>query len=346
LLDILVHLKNWDDAKAMLDFVTPHLSPEWVVSEKARIAALSGDREVAFEMLNKLADIPSENHDAIDNAVASIYTAGWADETMDFLNKKIEQPDALPGIAFVYVHLTTSLNQWDLCEQKINSLRARPSLWEAAAQKYMIEVCTCDEFNQQHRMEKFIADNEPALRNSTSMWEWVGSALCQGDMDAKVCEFMSDWQSRKDVSAWGLYALACSLWEQKRETEADHVSLHAIKHCDPDATTGHHMLMSALYQVIYGSPEVAFQLIRDVDPMNMNDYFRQNYEQVICVLENLGSNGSYAKLRDQLKAMFESRDPETQKKPETLRVYKLVQYGAARLHGKKFRAMAWKLKAK
>ena len=29
--------------------------------------------------------------------------------------------------------------------------------------------------------------------------------------------------------------------------------------------------------------EVAFQLIRDVDPMNMNDYFRHSYEQV-CLL--------------------------------------------------------------
>ena len=346
LLDILVHLKNWDEAKAMLDFVTPHLSPEWVVSEKARIAALSGDREVAFEMLNKLADIPSESHDAIDNAVSSIYTAGWGDETMNFLNKKIDQPDALPGVAFVYVHLTTSLNQWDQCEQKINSLRSRPQLWEAAAQKYMVEVCTCREFNQQHRIDPFIANNEQALRNSTKMWERVGSALCQGEMDAKVCDFMSDWRSRKDVSAWGLYSLAFSLWAQKKEAEADQVSRHAIEQCGLDATTGHHMIFAALYQVIYGSPEVAFQLIRDVDPKNMNDYFRHNYEQIICVLQNLGTDGSYAQLRDQLKTMFNSRDPETKKNPGTLRIYNLVQYAAARLHGKKFRAMGWKLKAK
>ena len=59
--------------------------------------------------------------------------------------------------------------------------------------------------------------------------------------------------------------------------------------------------------------EVAFQLIRDVDPMNMNDYFRHSYEQVICVLQNLGTDGSYAQLRDQLKTMFNSRDPETKR---------------------------------
>ena len=92
--------------------------------------------------------------------------------------------------------------------------------------------------------------------------------------------------------------------------------------------------------------EVAFQLIRDADPMNMNDYFRHSYEQVICVLQNLGTDGSYAQLRDQLKTMFNSRDPETKKNPGTLRIYNLVQYAAARLHGKKFRAMGWKLKAK
>ena len=345
LLDILIHQKSWGEAKEMLDFVTPHLSPEWVVSEKARIAALSGDREVAFEMLEKLCAIPSENHAAIDDAVASIFTAGWTDETLEFLTRQIDNPDALPGVAFVYVHLTTSLEKWGMCEQKINSLRNRPELWEVAAHKFMVETATAVS-QQQPRLKKFMAANEKALRGSTKMWELVGSALCQGDMDNDVSTFMADWRNRKDASSWGLHSLACSLWDQKREQEAEAVSAHAVKNCEVDTATGSHMVRVALYQVIHGSPEVAFEFIRDVDPMGLNEYFQQNYEQVVCILQNLGSQGSYGDLRDQLKALHEKLDAEKQQEPCTLRTYKLVQYGAARLHGKKLRAMKWKYQAK
>ena len=92
---------------------------------------------------------------------------------------------------------------------------------------------------------------------------------------------------------------------------------------------------AAIYQVIYGSPELAFEFIRDVDPIGLNDYFQKKYEQVVCVLQNLGSQGSYADLRDQLKAMHESLDSERQQEPNVERLYRLVQHGAARLHGKK-----------
>ena len=190
-----------------------------------------------------------------------------------------------------------------------------------------------------------MAENDKALRGSTSMWEWVGSALCQGNMDAEVCTYMADWRKHKDASAWGLSALACSLWDQKQEHEADKVTNHAIKNLPPDSSTGRHLVFAALYQIIYGSPELAFELIRDVDPMGMNWYFQHNYEQVICVLQNLGTQGTYGQLRDQLKAMHDATEEE-RKDTGMDRVYKLLQYGAARLHGKKFRAMKWKFQAK
>ena len=135
-----------------------------------------------------------------------------------FLTKQIDKPDALPGVAFVYVHLTTSLKKWDLCEQKINSLRNRKELWEVAADKFMVEASTSEERTQQHRLKAFMASNEKALRGSTKMWELVGSALCLGDLDAEVCTYMADWRDHPDASSWGLYALVCSLWDQKKET--------------------------------------------------------------------------------------------------------------------------------
>ena len=82
------------------------------------------------------------------------------------------------------------------------------------------------------------------------------------------------------------------LWDQKREHEADKVSVHAVKNCEVDSATATHMVLAALYQVIYGEPQVAFEFIRDVDPMGMNDYFRHKYEQIICVLQNLGADGA------------------------------------------------------
>ena len=79
--------------------------------------------------------------------------------------------------------------------------------------------------------------------------------------------------------------------------------------------------------------EVAFQLIRDVDPMNMNDYFRHSYEQVICVLQNLSTDGSYAQLRDQLKNhVQQSRSRDEKESGNTTN----LQFGSIRS-----RAFAW-----
>ncbi len=345
LLDLLVDEKNWDEAKEMLDFVTPHLSPEWVLSEKIRIAALSGDKQVAFEKLQELCQIPGDDPSAIDGAVESLYLAGWTDETLEFLTREIAKPDAKPGVGFVFVHLTTSMGKWDLCETKIKTLKNRKQLWESAAQKFMVESSTAEEFAQHPRMRKFMAENEQALRGSTKMWEWVGSALCMGDMDAEVCTYMADWRNRKDTTPWGLSALAMSLWDQKKDHQANEVSIHSIKNLKPDASTGRHLVLAALYQIIYGSPELALEYIRDVDPMGMNSYFQFNYEQVICVLQNMGTQRPYGEVTTQLKTMYEGIDEED-KNPGLTRAYKLVQYGAARLYGKKFRAMKWKFQAK
>jgi len=214
LLDILAHQKRWDDAKEMLEFVTPHLAPEWVVSEQGRIAALSGDRELAFEKLRQICEIPAPDHSPIDSVVASIFEAGWREETLELLTKQINKPDALPGVAYVFVHLSCSMDGWDSCAATLRSIKNRRELWETGADKFMVEACTCGGEGKQHpRMKAFMAENMNELRGSTRMWQSTGSALCQGNLDAEVCEFMSDWESRPDATPEGLFPLVCSLWD-------------------------------------------------------------------------------------------------------------------------------------
>ena len=340
LLDILVHQERWDDAKEMLDFVAPHLSPEWVVSEQGRIAALSGDKELAFEKLRQICEIPSENHSAIDAVVASIFTAGWKQETLDFLTKQVQKPDALPGAAYVFVHLSTSMEKWDFCEQTVKSLRNRRELWESGADKYMVEACTSKEGAEQDRMKRFMAEDHSKLTGSTKMWQRTGSALCMGGLDKDVCKFMSDWKSRPDTTAEGLFPLACSLWGEKKEQESYAVSNAALKK-GPDWSTGSHMVLMGLYQLIQAVPEAAFELIRDVDPLNLTSHFQCRYEAIVTTLQSIGNQEPHGDLQNKIEIHYKGYIEHL--KDVTLhREHNLIQQGIARIHCKKLAGFAWK----
>ncbi len=342
LLDILAHQKRWDDAKEMLEFVTPHLAPEWVVSEQGRIAALGGDRELAFEKLQQICEIPAQDHTPIDSVVASMFEAGWRKETLELLTKQINKPDALPGVAYVYVHLSTSMENWDACNNTLRSIKNRKELWEAGADKFMVEACTCGGEGKQHpRMHAFMAENLKELRTSTRMWEATGSALCQGNLDKKVCDFMSDWESRKDATPGGLFALACSLWAEKREHEADIVSTAALTK-EHDWSIGNHKVMLAFYQIVHGSPEAAMNQIQDVDPLGLTRRFQCTYETVICVLQSMSHREPHAVLQKRIEEHYEKYLKEFGDEKEVKRNRKLVQQAIARLHGKKWAGFKWK----
>ncbi len=344
LMDLQIHEKDWEGAKATLTYIAPHLSPEWLVSEQARIAALSGDRATAFQKLEELCQMPSEDHSAIDGAVESMYLAGWKQDSLNLLTQQLESPNSPPGVAYVFVHLSTTMKKWDACEAKIRQLTSRPKHWRIAAQKFMEEAATAEDKTQQHRLTKFIRENEATLRNDTELWQQTGIALAQGDMDAQACQWMSDWRQRKQATGSGLLALACSLWDQKQHEEAYSVSKHVAANLPKDDHNSHHRQYVAFYELVYGDPNQAFEYIRDVDPMDFNPFFQLDYEYVICVLQGLGNQTPYGELSKQITAIWDQMDAELKELPILQQNYARIQWTVARLHGKKMKAWNWQRK--
>ena len=233
------------------------------------------------------------------------------------------------------------MEDWDFCIDALNSIKGRKELWEAGAEKYMIEASTSKEGAEQARMLKFMAENKQELTGSTKMWEATGSALCQGNMDGRVCKFMSDWQQRPDVTAKGIYALACSLWTEKREHEADKVSSLALTK-EIDWSIGNHRVLLALYQIVHGAPQVAVSHIQDVDPLGLPRRCQCKYEAIICVLTSLSNGEPYAVLQKRIDDHYNKYETEFGEDKEIKYERKLVQQGIARLHGKKWAAFKWK----
>ncbi len=344
LLDLLVDGKQWDEANEILEFVTPHLSLEWVLSEQIRIAALSGEEETAFEKLGKVFEIESEDVTAVDAAVHAMYSAGWGGRTLEFISKHLKKPTATTGVAYVFAHMSTSLKKWKLCERTLYDLRDRPQLWDVAAMKFLEEAAASDELKNRKRVLEFIKNNEPLLRAKTLLWESTGGALLQAGYGDRACRFMSDWSEREDASSLGLLSLSAALWNEKKMPESYRVSEHAIN-LPMDSASGHHRLLAALFQLVSHNPEAALQLVRDVNPTELSRYYQVKYEYVIGVLESLGPDGSYANAQRRIKESYDSLGGGQTGVPHMVRTYRLVRSAAAKLHGKKVQAWYWKMQA-
>ena len=303
---------------------------------------LAGQTKTALAGLKELCQVATDDTSAIDSAVAALFEAGLREDLLSLLREQVKKNASTPGVTYVFVHMSTTMDQWDVCEEELVALQNRPKLWRVGAQKYLMEAAV----EKQHvRFHRFLETHGEVLRADTEMWESVGDALCQGGMDQRTCDWMSDWRKRKAVTALGLLSLARSLWECKNDHKAARVSQHVIKHVTPDRSLGIHMTYAALHQIIYGNPKLAFDYIREVDPMEMNEYFQMHYEYVICILKSLEAGESYSELVTHLKTIAEHRDSRLSDCQVVLRIHKLCQWAAARLHNKKLRAFWFKRQA-
>ena len=330
LVEMLIEDEEFDSALDVVETISPHIPGEWVLSEKCRIEALRGNQQSAFEYLNQLCVTPADGVAAIDGAVEQIFHAGWSEQALPILKKSLSLPDAQPGVAYVYVNLSATLENWDEAYQQLLQLRDRPALWQEGIAKYIYELATGGKHVQ---LNKVIAKHKAELRANTKLWEEVGGAFCSADLDAQTIDWMSDWQQRTDCSSAGLLPLVASLWEQKQDHQAAAVGKHALEHKEADQATGLHLTQLAKYQLIYGELELAATLIRDVDPMALTTYYRFDWELIIAILLSLQEGESYGQLAKRLQTIW-IEVPDEMKADAVKRTFGLFQYKAAELHNR------------
>lgn len=336
LIDLLLEDKEFNKASEVIDIIAPHIPPEWVLSEKGRIAALQKDQATAFEHLKKLCVTPAEGVEAIDDCAEHLYKANWGEQVLPIISEALDNPNAQPGVAYVFVNLSATLKKWGVCEERLEGIESNQKLWNAGIGKLVTEYAKAGEMN---RLGKLISKYQTELRGSTELWQDVGAAYSNAGKDRETVSWMSDWEQRKDVQPLGLLPLANSLWDLKQDHQANDVSRHAVSVCESDTASSLHMLLCSKYEMLYGSMETSASLIREIDPMHLPVLFRYDWELVIAMLLSLSDNESYSQLAARLKAIWKQLDDPLKEFETVQRVQGQFNWKAAAYHERFFRKL-------
>ncbi len=341
LVDLQLDSKEYDEALATVDLVAPHLTPAWVLSEKVRINCLREDRDAALGYLKELALTPADDSTAIDGAVESLFHAKWGKDVLPVLDGLLDEEQAQVGVAYVFVHLSSTLKEWDSCIRRMDSIVDRPALWKEGARKLVIEMATGD---QHPRMHKFIKKHRQVLFEDVELWDAVGEAYNSAELYKKTLGWMQDWRSREGVTMAMAHTVSVAHWELKQPHKGVEVSRHAMQRFEPDGTVSVHLTVIAFHELIYGSVEASVDAVSMVDPSQLGGLYNLMFQYIVGVLENLSQGGSYKQLADHLQGIWASLPPGVQQISFVAWIHALCDWRSAVLHKKRFKAMMLKRK--
>ncbi|MFK8111750.1 MAG: tetratricopeptide repeat protein [Rubripirellula sp.] len=341
LVDLQIADEEYDDALATIDLASPHIPPAWVLSEKLRIESLRGDQKAAFAILDELAVTPADDSGAIDNAVESLFMADWGAKVMPIIDRLLNEEQAQPGVAYVYMNLGATLGHWDTMQSRLPQLEDRPELWKEGIKKFLEEMATGGELP---RMHKFIDQHRQQLHSETDLWEAVGDAYNSAELFQKTLDWMGQWQERPELTSNIAFTHILANWNLKRPDDAMETIRFALTNLPPDASTGLQLTLAAFYELVHGDLESCVDAVGMVDAGNLPGTYQLIYQHIVIILENLSTGGSYGEVAQQLKEVWAAVPPEVQKIPFLNRFHKLANWRAADLHGKKLKAMWLKMK--
>lgn len=336
LVDLLLEDKEFEEATAVIDLISPHIDDEWVLSEKGRIAALSGDRESAMSFLKQLCVTPTENLSAIDGCVEEMFKAEWGEETLAVIDSMLNDPDVVPGAAFVFTNLSATLEKWDDCEARLAAIKSNHELWVSGIGKLVTEYGSAGELD---RMKKLIEKHRSEFRSETELWQRVGSAYGSAGLDQDAIRWMDDWKTRQGVESRGLLSLVCSYWDTKQDHLAMEVCRHVLSELPEDNATAYVKLLAAKYEVIYGDLVAASALIRDIDPMALPPLYRLDWELIIAIFLSLDAQESFGELSHRLSDVWNSLDSSLKEFEAVKRTYAQFRWKAAEIHNRWFRKL-------
>lgn len=337
LMDLQLEDKEYDAAIETLQLASPHLSEDWRLSEEIRIESLRGDQDAAFRLMRRLAVTPAEDSQAIDAAVESLWRADWAEQALPLIDELLNLPDAQPGVAFVYVHLSTTMDRYETCERRLKTIQDRPEVYKEGVRKFIEEMGESE--HEAPRLHAFIAQHRQWLHADLELWETVGDAFNACGQYDKALEWMGSWQSRQGVQASHALTVAFAYWEQLKPHEAIEATRFVLNNLPPDQSAPAHLTFAAFYELAYGSPETCLDAVSMIDPGRLSGLYNLLYQYVVTVLENLSTGRPYGELQAQLTAIYESLPEGVREAPFLKWQYKVMSWRAADLHGKWLKAM-------
>lgn len=293
LCDLHLDAQNVDCAARVLDRGRDHIPRHYRLGLEVRLACARNDRAGARQSLVELCRGEIPDRSALNGAILAI----GPDAAASALQEAMVDERAHPATGAALVNLAADRHQWRRCRRLLRSMRSRGEMWILANESYLVAL---GENKASATLALHLFWNGKRLRADSRTWHAAGYALLKVDRYQMLVRWLSDWQSRTDVTPAVLAYLAIGLWELDRLDEAERVSRHA-RQLPPDHMTPYHDLWLAAHEMLDDRAEAAAARLECLDPAVFSGFYASLYRIVRTTVDLLRSpGGSFFQTRRQL----------------------------------------------
>lgn len=259
---------------------------EFLLAREVQWACKSKQMERAQQALRRLIELPKHVNDwPLQAAMGALRDANASAEAILVLHERLSRPAAMPEVYEWWVRLSLQLKRWRECTADLRQRAAANPLWSAGAAAFLFQA---GDQNEAELARAFIDEFASLLKQDNLSWAAGGYALV--DTDPRfVTQFMGDWRSRENLSAWMLNNLANA--HQARDEFAASLEVRRFAFNLPrDNAYAANLISLILDEIIAGDWEAADLRLADfdaagIDVSRLSDYHRCLLNTVRTVLE-------------------------------------------------------------
>ena len=288
-----LHLEDreYDRALAAIRSAGTELPDDYRLACEVRALAGKRDLDTAKACLARLCRCKMDDADSLQQAVEAMWSAWAAGEAGGVLGEAIEDPEASPHVAAVWLRHAARKGNHRVIRRKLRSLADRQDRWHILSRAYLALLA---EPRRQSHLGRFVRKYRAKLHADTQSWAAVASAYRDLSKDRKVIAWMADWQTRSDAQGLMLFTLVLSCLAVGSLRKAAEVADRALS-LTIDNSFDFHLIWRAAIGLLDGDLDAAVEHFSRVNPAGYTEYYQQLYGLIKATLEILtGDPGQFS----------------------------------------------------
>lgn len=305
LLDLYLDEDDFEGHRALFAELKPHLPRELALSRQIRIEVR---RDVSNEQLidwfKELLRIRTAERWTLEAAAGELMNQGLFKRTIDALDEAIDLPDGNPAAADVWVRALATRDRISDVTRRVKRLTDVRTDGQAALLRAAVELFGNARLNW--RLGRTVKRFREALRRDDESWAVAGAALFHTGRVAAALDWMSDWQSRRNLRGWMMLVMAMSHRQRGNDAQAHRLSLLAAR-LDRDHTFDQHLLWLAAEEAVSGDAMQSEQYLQVVNAETLDEHYaslRGIVEQTVRVRRQPPGPDRAAAFTDARKRVF------------------------------------------
>lgn len=273
LLQLQAESKDYDDALRTLNTISPHLSDYQRAALEAKLCTLANRQEQAFHAMRHACGYAADSDDLLLETMEAMQLGGWAEPLKQLLHQELEAGNATPKAISILVELLSREGQISTIENLCSSIDETSPHWVEAACTYLGILGNA---HATKLIEAFLSPRLSALRQHTSTWWKVGSALWQDDQLTQAINWMDDWKQRDNLEPHHLAPLVMANMQMGDFSKASAI----VDYCNEltlSPATDTLRVIGAGAEVFAGKSEVAAERLESISPQSLSEYYYSWY---------------------------------------------------------------------